>query len=69
MSVNRTEDKNNLESAPDEIQEMLNRANDIPGVADVLRVYSNLDAAVATYHLYTMAQLSPPKSSSSATIA
>lgn len=69
MSVQAADKKQSLDSAPDEIQEMLNRAIESPGLADVLRVYSSLDQAVGAFRAYTTAQLMPPQSSSSATIA
>lgn len=53
----------------DEMEAMLARANAMPGVSDVLRVYASLDPAVAAYQAYTTSQTVPPASSSSTSIA
>jgi hypothetical protein len=69
MSAIRRHEKPESMPQPNEIEEMLNRANDVPGVADVLRVYANLTPTIATFQAYSASQSVPPTSSASATIA
>ena len=69
MSAIRRHEKPDSMPQPNEIEEMLNRANDVPGVTDVLRVYASLNPTIASYQAYSSSQSVPPTSSASATIA